>query len=442
MVNDNTDRNTPAKNSTRRTGRTKAKNMLLHIHPRRIPEPNLQMTHTWGLGGAAVTLIFLQLFTGLLLRFHYVATPSQAYDSIIEIQSGFVFGQLIRNVHHWSGMFLIVIAFLHLLRVFLTGAFLPPRHWNWMIGIALFTGVILSNFTGYLLPWDQLSYWAVTVSTGMLEYFPVIGHRLELMIRGGADTGTAALLNFYSFHTSLFPVLLFALMFIHFWKVRKAGGVILPRNVAADGAKPIDTVPHLINREIVVAVALLAFVFLFSLFFDAPLREKANPAFSPNPAKSPWYFQGIQELIVHFHPFFAVFVIPVILYVGLVALPFLKYTTNNEKTDFSMPVFGKIILWSAATAVVVTPVLILLDEYVFRLEEQNTGMPLVISNGLFPFLILTGLTWLFIFVIKKKFSNKKIDLILALFVLFTVSYMVLMLTGTFLRGEGMRLIFD
>ena len=231
-------------------------------------------------------------------------------------------------------------------------------------------------------------------------------------------------------------------MFIHFWKVRKAGGVILPRNVAADGAKQIDTVPHLINREIVVAVALLAFVFLFSLFFDAPLREKANPAFSPNPAKSPWYFQGIQELIVHFHPFFAVFVIPVILYIGLVALPFLKYTTNNEKTDFSMPVFGKIILWSAATAVVVTPVLILLDEYVFRLEEQNTGMPLVISNGLFPFLILTGLTWLFIFGIKKKFSNKKIDLILALFVLFTVSYMVLMLTGTFLRGEGMRLIFD
>lgn len=414
--------------------------MLLHFHPYRIPEANLNFTHTWGLGGMAVTLIFLQLFTGLLLGFHYEATPLQAYDSIVNIRQGLIFGRLIRNIHHWSGMFLLIIAFLHLVRVFLSGAFLPPRQWNWVIGIALFTGVLMSNFTGYLLPWDQLSYWAVTVSTGMLEYFPVIGSRLVELIRGGEETGAAALLNFYSFHTSLFPVLLFVLMFVHFWKVRKAGGVILPRNADPSAVKKVKTNPYLIQREIVVALVLLAFVFLFSLFVDAPLREKANPAYSPNPAKSPWYFQGIQELIVHFHPFFAVFVIPLILYAGLIALPFLKYGSGNGKTDFSMPVFRKIILWSASTAVVVTPVLILLDEYVFRVGEHSMGMPLVISDGLFPFLILVGLTGLFVLFIKKKFSNQRIDLVLALFVLFTVSYLVLMLVGIFLRGEGMKLI--
>ena len=414
-------------------------NFLLHIRPLRMPEANLRFTHTWGLGGMAATLIFLQIFTGILLRFHYVASPQFAFDSIIKIQEGLIFGQFVRNTHHWSGMFLIIISFLHLLRVFLSGAFLPPRHWNWIIGISLFLGVVFINFTGYLLPWDQLSYWAITVSTSMLDYVPLIGQWSKEFIRGGTEVGASTLLNFYTFHTGIFPVVLIVLMTIHFWKVRKAGGVILPRKTDGPNVVRIETNPHLIKREIVAALALLAFVFMFSILFDAPLEEKANPAFSPNPAKSPWYFQGIQELILHFHPFFAVVVIPAILVAGVVTVPFLKYPTEDKKVDFSMGIFKKIILWSALTGIVITPVLILLDEYVLQLQEIISGVPPVISVGLLPFLALAGLTWLFVFLIKKKISDKKIDLVLALFIMFIAAYLVLMFVGTFFRGEGMRL---
>ena len=421
--------------------RKSKKNLLLHLHPHRIPEANLNFMHTWGLGGMAVILVLLQIFTGILLRFHYVASPQDAYDSIIKIQEGLVFGRFVRNVHHWGAMILIIVTFLHLIRVFLTGAFLPPRHWNWIIGVALFLGVVFINFTGYLLPWDQLSYWAITVSTNMLDYVPAIGPGIKVLIRGGGDVGAPTLLNFYTFHTAIFPVALIILMFIHFWKVRKAGGVILSRKISTSDIPQIETSPHLINREIVTALCLLAFVFLFSTIFDAPLQEKANPAFSPNPAKSPWYFQGIQELILHFHPFFAVVVIPFILMAGIIAVPFLKYNAGVEKVDFSKKPFSKIILWSAVTGLIVTPVLILLDEYVFRLQEMIVNIPPVLSVGLLPFLVLAGLTWLFITVIKKRFSSKKTDVVLALFVLFVTAYLVLMFVGTFLRGEGMRLDF-
>jgi quinol-cytochrome oxidoreductase complex cytochrome b subunit len=427
--------------NSRNQGAKKGRNFLLHIHPYRLPEANLRFTHTWGLGGMALTLILLQFFTGILLRFHYEASPQAAYDSILRIQEGLIFGNFVRNIHHWSGMFLIVISFLHLVRVFLSGAFTPPRHWNWVIGVALLLSVVFINFTGYLLPWDQLSYWAITVSTNMLDYVPLAGQWFKELIRGGTEVGASTLLNFYTFHTGIFPALLVVLMLVHFWKVRKAGGVILPRSLAGSEVTRIETNPHLIKREAVVAMALMAFVFIFSTIIDAPLQEKANPAFSPNPAKAPWYFQGIQELILHFHPFFAVVIIPSILLAGLVAIPFLKYSSRDGEVDFTRKSYNRIITWSALTALILTPVLILLDEFVLHLEEIITSVPPFISVGLVPFLVLAGMTWLFVLFIKNKFSNKKIDLVLAIFVLFTVAYLILMFFGTFLRGEGMHLAF-
>jgi len=201
------------------------------------------------------------------------------------------------------------------------------------------------------------------------------------------------------------------------------------------------TWPHLVYREIIAALALLAFILVFSLLFDAPLLEKANPAFSPNPAKSPWYFQGIQELLLHFHPVFAVLVIPLILLAGFTIFPFLKFKNGLAKPDFTRESFKSIILWSALTGLIVTPVLVLLDEYVLHFQQHVTFLPSWISEGLFPMLALTGLTWAFIIFIRIKFSRKKIDVVLSLFILFSVAYIVLTLIGTFLRGEGMKLIF-
>lgn len=427
--------------NSKRPAKRRTRNLVTAIHPLRVPEANLAFTHTFGLGGMALTVILLQVITGILLRFHYDPTPAGAYDSILFMQQHITFGQLIRNVHHFSGIMLIVISFFHMLRVFLSGAFLPPRHWNWVIGIGLFLSVILINFTGYLLPWDQLSYWAVTVSTSMLEYVPLIGESLKTALRGGPDVGVETLAIFYTFHTAVIPGLLTILLVWHFYKVRKNGGVILPRNIDKSQLKLTHSFPNLVNREVVTALALTAFILLFSLVLDAPLMEKANPAFSPNPAKSPWYFQGFQELLLHFHPTFAVFIIPVILLIGFTFFPFLKFDTANGQRDFNTATFKPVIIWSALTGFVVTIILILLDEYVLHFQQADKLLPSWIGEGFIPLLFLAGLTYGFMIFIRKKFGSRRIDLVLALFILFSSAYIVLMLVGTFLRGESMKLIF-
>ena len=204
------------------------KNLILHIHPVMVRGATLKFKHTFGLGGMTALLFVLQVLTGILLRFAYEPFPGKAYDSILHIQNHVLFGQFVRNIHHWSGIFLVILAFLHLLRVFYTGAFHLPRRSNWVIGVVLLILLVFSNFTGYLLPWDQISYWAVTVSTSMLEYVPGIGKGLESLVRGGKDLGPATLLIFYNFHTSILPLTIVILMTFHFWKVRKAGGVVVP----------------------------------------------------------------------------------------------------------------------------------------------------------------------------------------------------------------------
>ena len=196
-----------------------------------------------------------------------------------------------------------------MLRVFFTGAYRKPRHATWIFGIFLLILVVLSNFTGYLLPWDQLSYWAVTVCTSLLQYIPLIGNPLKEALLGGNEVGSVTLSNFFNLHTGIIPLLIIILMGYHFWRIRKAGGVIVPES--SKDYPMVDTQPNLVSREFVVALVLLAFLLAISVFFDAPLRERANPAFSPNPAKAPWYFMGLQELLIHFHPFFAVVVFPV-----------------------------------------------------------------------------------------------------------------------------------
>jgi len=201
------------------------RNLILHFRPTTVPEPALKFTFTWGLGGAAVILVMLRVVTGVMLEFVYVPISTQAYASVIHLQNEVPFGGFIRNIHYWGANFLVVVVFLHMLRVFFTGGFHGRRRFNWVIGLALLAAVLASNFTGYLLPWDQLAFWAVTICTGMFGYVPWIGEWLQGMARGGAEVGSATLVIFYAFHTTLVPVALVLLMGFHFWRVRKAGGV-------------------------------------------------------------------------------------------------------------------------------------------------------------------------------------------------------------------------
>gem|GEM_PF-1129587 len=293
--------------------------LLLHFRPMVVPERTLRLSLTWGLGGMAAVLVFVLFGTGLMLKFVYEPFPDRAYDSILYLNNHVPFGQLIRNIHRWSANGLLFVAFLHLLRVFYTGAFVAPRQFNWIIGLALFTAVIFSNFTGYLLPWDQLAYWAITISTSMLEYIPGVGTGLKKLVLGGAEPGPATIMNFYAIHTAILPALLLFVLPFHFWRVRRANGLVIPRapkeNPVAPGVE-VEAMPSLIVREVTVTLVLLAVILLIAMFFDAPLADKANPGLSPNPTKAPWYFMGLQELLMHFHPLFSVFVIPLLLAAG------------------------------------------------------------------------------------------------------------------------------
>ena len=339
--------------------------LILHIHPPTVPASTIRYTHTWGLGGMGLILFLLLALTGILLMLVYRPVPVEAYGSVLTLQEEVLFGKFIRSIHHWSANFLIIIALLHMLRVYFTGGFRKERQFNWIIGLCMFLLVVMANFTGYLLPWDQLAYWATTIMTSMLSYVPAAGMWLQETIRGGTEVGNATLTNFFTLHTTILPVLFVIFMPWHFWRVRKAGGVVLPRlegEEAVEKPERVNTVPFLVTKELTAALVLLASVLVFSILFQAPLQDMANPGMSPNPAKAPWYFMGIQELLVHFHPLFAVFVFPISAVLFLVLIPYLNYGDDPSGVWFISDKGRRMAIAAAVLAFILTPVLVVLDE--------------------------------------------------------------------------------
>jgi quinol-cytochrome oxidoreductase complex cytochrome b subunit len=355
------------------------------------------------------------------------------------MQQDLLFGQLIRNVHHWSGIFFVLVTFLHLLRTFYTGAFYWERRWNWVIGIVLMVVVIFSNFTGYLLPWDQLAYWAVTVSTSMLDYVPFIGSRLVNFVRGGENVGAPTLLIFYNFHTAILPLTLVLLMSFHFWRVRKNKGVVIPDK---EHKVMVPADPDLVTKELVTALVLIAFVMLISIAFNAPLLDRADPAFSPNPAKAPWYFMGVQELLLHFHPLFAAFLIPTVFLAAIIWLPFMKFKEKHEGTWFLTNKGKRLAVVGSLISLAGTLAGILLDEYVFDLSGWMGNVDPLISNGLIPFGILLVLLGIIFWIIKQRFKPDRSESILFVFTFLMTAYLVLSVIGIWFRGPGMILSFN
>jgi quinol-cytochrome oxidoreductase complex cytochrome b subunit len=306
----------------------------------------------------------------------------------------------------------------------------------------MFLLTLASNFTGYLLPWDQLAFWAVTICTGMLEYIPGIGMALQKLIRGGADIGTTTLSIFFAIHTAIIPAGLIVLMPFHFWRVRKARGLVIPRKPdddPQDRGESVATIPNLIVRELVVASVLIALILLFSILFNAPLEAKANPGLSPNPTKAPWYFAGLQELLLHFHPLFAVLVIPAVILGLLFLLPYLRYDAATAGVWFTSYQGRKTAVVAAIVAVILTSLGIVADEYVIDFASWIPAVPVVISNGLLPAaLVLAGIVG-FYWWIKKKYSTTSNEVVQAVFVLLLTAFVILTVTGIWFRGSGMKL---
>jgi len=413
--------------------------IFLHLHPVRVNEASIRFNRTFGLGGMAVLLIVIQIITGILLRFYYTPIPAEAYNSVVFTKTQVLFGQFIRNIHYWSGVFLLLIAFLHFLRVFLTGAFRDERKINWLFGLFLLLLIVLLNFTGYLLPWDQLAYWAITVSTNIIGYLPLVGESIRTMIIGGKELNADTLRTFFTFHTAVLPFLLLLLVLYHFWRVRKAGGVLVPET----GEKPemVPTMPNLVFKEFIVALVLVAVLFTFSALFNAPLLEKANPSYSLNPTKAPWYFAGVQELLMHFHPFFAAFIIPISVMVFLAWIPFMKYDGAPNGIWFISEKGIKSAEATAKFAAAVTLAGILFNEYILNFEVLLSPVPAFISNGMLPLLILLGFMAGYYRYYLKKLRLSKAELVQTVFVFVITALIVLTLIGVFFRGKDMALTF-
>lgn len=413
--------------------------ILLHLHPKRVSESAIQFNRTFGLGGMAALLIVVQLITGILLRFYYSPYPAEAYNSVMFLKTQVLFGQFVRNIHYWSGVFMLLIAFLHFLRVFLTGAYRDIRRLNWLFGLLLLLIIVLLNFTGYLLPWDQLAYWAITVSTNLISYFPLVGESLRTMIIRGNELNAETLQTFFTFHTALLPLLLLAFVLYHFWRVRKAGGILLPEN--NEETKMVEVYPNLVFKEFIVALVLIAVLFTFGALFNAPLLEKANPAYSMNPTKAPWYFAGVQELLMHFHPFFAAFIIPLSVVIFLAWLPYFKYEEAPTGHWFISEKGRKSSEATAKFAAIVTIAGILFNEYVLNFEVVLSPVPAFISNGILPLVILLLFMAEFYKYYLKKLKLPKAELVQAVFVFIMAAFIVLTVTGIFFRGKDMALTF-
>lgn len=419
-------------------------NLVLHLHPAQVPVRTLRFTYTWGLGGLSALLVVILAVTGAMLEFTYTPTPDGAYNSILNMQTNVWFGELIRNIHHWSANLMIVVAALHLLRVFFTGSFRMPREFNWIIGLVMLLLTVAANFTGYLLPWDQLAYWGITVGSSIISYLPLVGDSLSRLLIGGPEISSATLLNFYGLHISVIPMAILGLMSFHFWRVRKDGGLSIPRKVdegPIGKEETTTTYADLVRPEFTFALVMLAAILIFSMLVSAPLEPLANPDVSPNPAKAPWYFMGIQELLLHYHPLIGTIVIPALALMALFALPYLRSDMDSVGIYFRSRRGRWLALFSAATGILLTIGYVLLDEFYLDLPGLLPSLPTIISNGLVPLaLLLLGLIGYYEFN-RRAFKATICESILSLFVLVLFGFIALTVIGVLFRGPGMALMW-
>jgi quinol-cytochrome oxidoreductase complex cytochrome b subunit len=202
--------------------------VLYHLHPVKVKRHAVKVSYTLCLGGLSFFLFILLTVTGIFLMFFYRPTVTDAYADVQTLETAVAFGSLVRNMHRWAAHLMVLSVFLHMARVFYHGAYKPPREFNWVIGVILLTLTLLLSFTGYLLPWDQLSLWAVTVGTNMMGYTPVFGSSVKFVLLGSREISGETLLRWYVLHVLLLPFVIVIFMAVHFWRVRKDGGISGP----------------------------------------------------------------------------------------------------------------------------------------------------------------------------------------------------------------------
>src|SRR5881398_786993 len=199
--------------------------VLYHLHPVKVKRHAVKVSYTLCLGGLSFFLFILLTVTGIFLMFFYRPTTAQAYLDIENLATSVVFGQLVRNIHRWGAHLMVLTVFLHMARVFYHGAYEPPREFNWVVGIILLFLTLGLSFTGYLLPWDQLAQWAVTIAEGISGNSPLIPDQAKFILLSGIQVNPNTLLRWYVFHVLFLPFILVLFLAVHFWRIRKDGGI-------------------------------------------------------------------------------------------------------------------------------------------------------------------------------------------------------------------------
>ena len=333
--------------SDREAGDAVASNFLLHWFPAKTSKPSMKWSYSFWLGTASAALFLVLILSGLPLMFLYIPSVERAYASVKDIEYVVTFGSWLRSVHRLSAHLMVLAVFLHLTRVFLTGAYKngtgrgQQRQWNWVIGVGMLLVTLFLSFTGYLLPWDQLAYWAVTVGTNIAASVPLVGASIRELLIGGRLIEQSTLIRFYALHVFVLPALLGVLFLYHMWRVRKDGGLAAADREAllaerapipptptktytllgvARGTSPtvrvtsleaphrtVNAVPDLTRRAAIVTIGCIALISVLAVIIRSPLEEPANAMITPNPAKAPWYFLWLQEIVtdttIHLGPY-------------------------------------------------------------------------------------------------------------------------------------------
>lgn len=321
--------------------------MLLHMRPRNYPLASTWFTHTFRLGFFTTLFFVIEVVTGLLLMVYYVPTPEGAYDSILKLMSEVPFGALLRDIHRLAAEAMIVCAFLHMVRVFVTGSYKAKRAFTWLTGVGLLVITLGLGFSGYLLIWDQLAYWAVTIGTSMAQAVPIIGKEVNLLLRGAPEIGAAGLLRFYLLHVIALPLLAILILGVHYYRVARLHGISLPAwieetpllpQVKAALTRRVDFIPGLMVHEaMLVSLTLLTMVAASLFFYDAPLEHHADPQHTPMDTQAPWFFLWVQGLLKLGDRTWMGVIVPTALLVFLAVIP---YVARNPRRHWRARPFG------------------------------------------------------------------------------------------------------
>ncbi len=464
--------------SNREAGDAIVKNFLLHWFPNRVSIKGLSWGYSLWLGTISFTLFLILCVTGVALMFLYVPSVERAYWSIKDLQFAVSFGYFLRSLHRITAHLMVGVVFLHMFRVFYTGAYKKgsfkrsARSLNWVLGVILLVLTLLLSFTGYLLPWDQLAFWAITVGTSIASAVPVFGQMIREFILGGSLIGQNTLIRFYVLHVFFLPVILFAIAAWHMWRVRKDGGLAAMEMVKEESSttetsdidekssksyalmgiakgtsvhiydrqiltseNSLSSSPHLTRRITIVIILTLLISSVLALLFSAPLEEAANPSITPNPAKAPWYFLGLQEL-VSYSAFMGGVLIPGLAVLGLMLIPWVDRENKLVGRWLIQPADKK---WMYIGAMVGTALTCLTIFVGIQFPSRELLGGIFSSQIWFDILNpATGLllTMIILFFAARKISGSARTASIALFSCFVAAFIILTVVGTWLRGPN------